>query len=357
MKVSKGNYDNSTVLGSESKTEIDWWLNKMKSPVYKQLRIPEVSCRMFTDASRIGWGAILDGIVTQGFWSDEERELHINCLELKAILLGSQSLCKTANGVHIRICTDNSTAVSYINKFGGTQSLACLKITRLIWEWAIIQNNFISAEHIPGSCNLGADRASRVLDQNKEWAMSEKCFNAIIEMFGEVDIDLFASRLNAKHTTYVSWLPDPAASYIDAFSRSWASIKFYAFPPFSLVGKCLQKIIAEAAEGILVVPLWTTQPWFPKLIRMLIAVPVVLPLQVLSLPVPNGRQKLNPKFRVLVCALSGNSIKAKGFRQNQSTFCCHHGEKIQSSNIRSILKNGILSVVDGKLIPCVLMKH
>ena len=68
------------------------------------------------------------------------------------------------------------------------------------------------------------------------------------------DIDLFASRHNAKIETYVSWRPQPMAKFADAFSIEWSQFFFYAFPPFCLVSRCVQKIIHDQALGILVIP-------------------------------------------------------------------------------------------------------
>ena len=45
------------------------------------------SIQLFTDASNEGWGAHLDQSSTKGLWSDQEKRLHINILELKAISL------------------------------------------------------------------------------------------------------------------------------------------------------------------------------------------------------------------------------------------------------------------------------
>ena len=44
---------------------------------------------------------------------------------------------------------------------------------------------------------------------------------------------------NALH---VSWHRDPHAEFIDVFSHSWKDTYWYIFPPFSLIGKCLQKL-------------------------------------------------------------------------------------------------------------------
>ena len=49
---------------------------------------------------------------------------------------------------------------------------------------------------------------------------------------------------------------------MDAFSISWNNHLFYAFPPFSLIVRHLQKIEMENSEGIIIiVPMRETQPW------------------------------------------------------------------------------------------------
>ena len=49
------------------------------------------SIQLFTDASNKGWGTHLDQSSTKGLWSDWEKRLHINVLELKAVSLALQS--------------------------------------------------------------------------------------------------------------------------------------------------------------------------------------------------------------------------------------------------------------------------
>jgi hypothetical protein len=102
-------------------------------------------------------------------------------------------------------------------------------------------------------------------------------FQHLCENFFIPQIDLFASRLNHKVQSYVAWRPDPQAVAKDAFTISWTELLFYAFPPFSLITRVLQKIREDSAEGFLVVPFWETQPWFPLLIKMLVAHPLILP--------------------------------------------------------------------------------
>lgn len=88
-------------------------------------------------------------------------------------------------------------------------------------------------------------------------------------------MDLFASLINAKNETYVSWLPDPGAWTINAFTLSWHSIYFYAFPPFILLPRVLRKIVDDEATGVLVIPWWPSQPWFPMFHSLVVGDPII----------------------------------------------------------------------------------
>ena len=59
--------------------------------------------------------------------------------------------------------------------------------------------------------------------------------DAIAKLGVKPNIDLLASRLNYKLKPFEANQPDPEAFAIDAFTLSWESYLFYAFPPFSLV--------------------------------------------------------------------------------------------------------------------------
>ena len=53
---------------------------------------------VFTDASQKGWGSHLNNLVLSGFWSNKESQLHINVLELKAVLLALKGLQEHMQG-------------------------------------------------------------------------------------------------------------------------------------------------------------------------------------------------------------------------------------------------------------------
>ena len=75
---------------------------------------------IFTDASNEAWGASTNDQTINGRWNESEKLLHVNELELLAIKHALSSFLPLfPNMKHLRIMTDNSTSVSYINKQGG----------------------------------------------------------------------------------------------------------------------------------------------------------------------------------------------------------------------------------------------
>ena len=218
-------------MSNEGKEELVWWIENVGKAGKSILSSPP-SLFMVSDASQAGWGCIFLGETANGRWSDKEAESHINVLELRAIYFGLMSFFKEKRGVHIRIKSDNTTAIAYLNNMGGVKSKECFILCKEIWLWAIARDIYLSAEHIAGSKNVLADKASRVFDENTEWSLKEWYFKEICKKFGNFDLDLFASRLNKKVDLYCSWKPDPYAYYIlMLFLVIGLCLIFMLFPP------------------------------------------------------------------------------------------------------------------------------
>ena len=58
-------------------------------------------------------------------------ETYINVRELKAIEIGVLSYTKNAQPQHIRVMSDNTTAIAYINKMGGICVFGCDEIAKI----------------------------------------------------------------------------------------------------------------------------------------------------------------------------------------------------------------------------------
>ena len=153
------------------------------------------------------------------------------------------------------------------------------EIAQKLWNEADQQGTWLSITHIQGKQNTRADHASRIFDDTTEWSLPHSLFDKLSKIFPTPQRDLFASRLNAKLKCYVSWGPDPYCEAVDAFTVNWGTDLNYCFPPFNIIHICLQKLRTDSTTALTVVPLWPNQPWFSSMLEMLIAPPVLLPLE------------------------------------------------------------------------------
>ena len=167
---------------------------------------------------------------------------------------------------------------------------------------------------------------------------------------GKPEIDLFASRLNNQLDKYVSWHPDPGAAFIDAFNLDWHNLLFYAFPPFSLIARCLQKC---KADGILVTPLWPTQMWFPRLLQLTQGTPVMFPQVKNVLYQPTDPKKLHPlwrSIRLVAWRESGRDFGKKDFPNKQVHSLWTHGGRLPKNSTIPSSTDGLSSVQTKTLI-------
>ena len=208
----------------------------------------------------------------------------------------------------------NTTAIHCINKMGTSHSMECHHQLLKIWEWAIINKNHLSAAHIPGKLNTVADKEFRSNHVDTEWMLQPKLLNLALEHLSfKPKIDFFATNIKTQFGKYAAFRPDPGAMYIDAFSIDWSDLKFYAFPPISVIPRVLSKEKQDSAEGIIVVPFWPTHVWYPAMLKMLVSTPIVLNSRKALLVLPKAPNQVHPmwkKMSMLVIYLSGSLQKA-----------------------------------------------
>lgn len=269
LQKHNGNYESKINLPNDILEDLNWW----KSNIYKTyspMRSFEHKLEIYTDASGTGWGAVCGDKKVNGMWKTTEKKHHINYLELLAVFLGLKSLASDESDCAILLRIDNTTAICYVNRMGGIQFPHLNNLARSIWQWCEKRNIWLYASYVNTRENF-ADAESRKINPDTEWELSDLAFQSITRRFGRPEIDLFASRINAKCERFISWKPDPDAAVVDAFTIKWNSIFFYAFPPFTLILKCLRKIIDDEATGIIVFPNWPSQPWFPLMKELLVS--------------------------------------------------------------------------------------
>ena len=267
LERSKGNYKAIMFLSKEIKEDLCWWINNIPGSS-KSFKVESYAKTIYTDASDGGWGATDKVNEFFGFWNKQEISTHINYKELLAIKYALKEIADNMKNCNLLLRVDNTTAIAYLNRMGGVRIKKFNLLAKSIWQWAEKRNIFLRASYIESKENKDADRLSRILNKDAEWELGPQFYNEIIQTFGLPDVDIFASKVNKKCERYFSWMPDREALAIDAFTVSWNDIYFYAFPPFILVLKTLHKIQQELAEGIMVVPKWPNQPWYPLFLKL-----------------------------------------------------------------------------------------
>ena len=348
LNDSAQSYETQVALSPESREELVWWDTHMKNWNGKTLLRREIALTIDSDASLTGWGAVCQDQRTGGPWSSEERQMHINCLELLAATLAIQTFAKNRTGLSVLLRIDNTTAVAYINNLGGTVSKDLLELAKNLWMWCLERNIHITAQHLPGILNEVADTESRVMIDRSDWKLNPTIFTKINQIMGPVQVDLFASRLTTQCRHYFSWRPDPYAEATDAFLQDWSQVRGYANPPWNMVGKVLAHVQSQQAQVVLVAPVWKTQPWYPLLLSMLVQCPYLIsqgPEVIVHQPQPVLDTQL------AVWNISGRDTESRNFRRTLPRSCSSLGEPRPTRLTTHCSQSGIAGVVNGTQIP------
>ena len=81
-------------LPREVKRDLSWWMVRDHLLTGVRFGTPAPDLHLYSDASCSGWGAHLLNQHVSGVWSDQEKLLHINLLEMKALFLGSSGFSR-----------------------------------------------------------------------------------------------------------------------------------------------------------------------------------------------------------------------------------------------------------------------
>jgi len=354
LKSNAKNYAQEIRLSPEARDELDWWITNMENHNGKAIISPYPDMTLVTDASKKGWGATNGVIPTQGLWSSQEQLWHINVLELKAAEYAVRAYTKGMMNIHVHLKLDNSTAVAYIRKMGGTRSPMLLEHSLSLWNYCLDNKISLSAEHLPGILNQEADWQSREYQDTSNWMLNREVFLEINQLMGPLEIDLFADRLNAQLDQFVSWKPDPKSWTTDAFTVKWNGFLPYMFPPFNQINKCLRKIQRDMATAVIVTPIWSTQAWYSTLLEMSSQVPVLLPQDHFLLLDPLNKAHpliMAGSLRLAAWKVTAEPALRQDFLRTLLSISTMPDGKVRKLLTKAPGRSGTAGVVSGKLIP------
>ena len=220
-----------------------------------------------TDASDDGFGIWFQGQLHQGTWDSQMSMEHINVKELIALSVALDTSLQSQRDKSILWRIDNTTALAYVKKEGGTCSFPLLQAAEEILTKAHKRGLRFLPVYIPSEENILADAASRFLDI-PDWHLRPEVFQAIVKRWGLPVIDLFATSASRQLPRFFSWNVDDRPEAIDALCQRWDFSLAYLFPPIPLIKKVIKKLETSRGTFILISPLWTARTWLASLLAL-----------------------------------------------------------------------------------------
>ena len=114
------------------------WAIQIREGVDLSLPVPDLS--FYSDASDVGWGAIVGEHQVSGVWTPSQRGLSINLREMMAVRKGLFNFSSLLRGKTIALFCDNVTTVAYLRRLGGTRSQVLFLKAREVLLWISSQS-------------------------------------------------------------------------------------------------------------------------------------------------------------------------------------------------------------------------
>ena len=137
-----------------------WWSKQVRLREGVSLSLPAPDISFFSDASDVGWGALVGEHHASGLWLPHQKALSINMRELLAVQLGLQAFEHLIVGMSVALFCDNTTTVAYLRRSGGTFSSSLNSTAREVLLWAENRHIRLLPQFIMGSSSvrLSSDR-------------------------------------------------------------------------------------------------------------------------------------------------------------------------------------------------------
>ena len=139
--------------------------------------------------------------------------------------------------------------------------------------------------------------------------LARTIFSKVLRFNISPKIDLFASRLNNQLTCVLETRSKGVRSR--RILLRLEQLQSYAFPLFSCISQCVQKIKTDKAEGMLLIPHWPTQPFYSEEMKMTKGLPVIILSNAENLVRLNHLKSLSTvaaKTDLMVCHVLGRDL-------------------------------------------------
>ena len=275
-------------LSKACRADLEEWLEMLEAWNGRVAALRPHQHLLQTDASKSGGGATLDGDQPVAFpFAPEWRNRSSNARELVTVLRSLEAYGEQLYGKRVRVLTDNTATVSYINHIFTGKSPGLYAIARRMFRYCHAHSITLQAAHVPGIDNVTPDWLSRL--RFHDWSVRQSVFDFLHSMW-PCTVDRFASSLTNKLPRFNARFLDVGCEAGDAMSQQWASDPgaSYLCPPFPLLHQVVTKVKEEGVLATIIVPVWHSAPFFRLLGPMIVDTPYELS-PACFVPAHNGR--------------------------------------------------------------------
>ena len=170
----------------------------------------------------------------------------------------------------VRLWEDNQ-AVVHIIRTKTSRSPALMAELRALLQLIDSLDITLLPRYIRSELNP-ADEFSRLTNRDA-WrlqpSLQRRLLHKVASIVGApVTLDAFACHQSRVCPRYASRLSEPAALASDGLALDWRQEVVWLNPPWALLPDIIGKLAAERPAGVLIVPCWTTQVWWPSLLAL-----------------------------------------------------------------------------------------
>lgn len=331
--VRKRGWKGTIRLSRHAVQALEWWLGEEPWKVnghhiVEPSRPLQMSLKTDAATGNVGYGGILifqgKQFTTSGYLTKEEqRDEFINEFEFQGMENCLKALVPQAvpdrslwHLIHVCVELDNFASVKY-GRVAVSRSLRMSLKGARFHDWKESVKLQVTFKWLAGHLNVVADQLSRRMSTHIDWQLHRWVFRQLLSVLQvRVDVDLFASAGNCQVRQFYSFRHDHRAVGTDALLHSWAKYRLpYAYPPPILIARVLRKVLHDEITILLVAPVWMAQTWWPTLLPMLMAPPVLLPNAPWLVSNPQGEASWPCRWHLAGFLLSGNMHHATECRQ------------------------------------------
>jgi len=194
-------YDSATPLSPQAKEELVWWRDNLEA----------------WNGKALIWGSP-DRCLPTRLGSILQRSVHRGSMVSRGISF-PHKLSQTS-GWGICFCERHRANASQLvngqfyshplhKQDGGTKSPVLARLASELWEWCLHHNILIKAQYLPVVQNICADQESRPFLDHHNWKLDPLLFPELNQVWGPLEVDLFASQLSTQLPRFYSWMLFP----------------------------------------------------------------------------------------------------------------------------------------------------